>query len=345
MDAGRWPSVTAFAIKRKAHTFCIRLLRVFALHLSTTMQKTDRIYIAGHRGLAGSAIHRELQRAGYANIVTRTSAELNLRERDTVRDFFEKERPQVVAVAAAKVGGIKANNDFPVEFLLWNLQIQNNVIEAAAEFGVEKLLFLGSSCIYPKHAHQPITEDALLTGPLEPTNDAYAIAKIAGIKLCQSYSRQYGKRFISAMPTNLYGPGDNFDLANSHVLPALLRKIHEAKMRGYNEVVVWGTGTPRREFLHADDLAAACRFLLENYDEPALINVGYGDDVTIRELAETICEVVGFQGALTFDTTKPDGTPRKLMDSTRLRALGWKPTISLREGIRTTYEWYLHQHK
>ena len=343
MDAGRWPSVTAFAIKRKARTFSIRLLRAFALHLSATMQKTDRIYIAGHRGLAGSAIHRELQRAGYASIVTRTSAELNLRERDTVRTFFEKERPQVVAVAAAKVGGIKANNDFPVEFLLWNLQIQNNVIEAAAEFGVEKLLFLGSSCIYPKHAHQPIAEDALLTGPLEPTNDAYAIAKIAGIKLCQSYSRQYGKRFISAMPTNLYGPGDNFDLANSHVLPALLRKIHEAKLRGYNEVVVWGTGTPRREFLHADDLAAACRFLLENYDDPALINVGYGDDVTIRELAETICEVVGFQGALTFDTTKPDGTPRKLMDSSRLRALGWQPTISLREGIRTTYEWYLQK--
>ena len=343
MDAGRWPSVTAFHSKRKARTFYIRLLRVFALHLSTTMQKTDRIYIAGHRGLAGSAIHRELQRAGYANIVTRTSADLNLRERDTVRAFFENERPQVVAVAAAKVGGIKANSDFPVEFLLWNLQIQNNVIEAAAEFGVEKLLFLGSSCIYPKHAHQPITEDALLTGPLEPTNDAYAIAKIAGIKLCQSYSRQYGKRFISAMPTNLYGPGDNFDLANSHVLPALLRKIHEAKTRGYHEVVVWGTGTPRREFLHADDLAAACRFLLENYEDPALINVGYGDDVTIRELAETICEVVGFKGALTFDTTKPDGTPRKLMDSSRLRALGWQPTISLREGIRTTYEWYLHQ--
>ena len=344
MDAGRWPSVTAFAIKRKARTFYIRLLHVFALHLSTTMQKTDRIYIAGHRGLAGSAIHRELQRAGYANFLTRTSAELNLRERDTVRAFFEKERPQVVAVAAAKVGGIKANSEFPVEFLLWNLQIQNNVIEAAADFGAEKLLFLGSSCIYPKFAPQPISEDALLTGALEPTNDAYAIAKIAGIKLCQSYSRQYGKRFISAMPTNLYGPGDNFDLANSHVLPALLRKVHEAKQRGDSEVVVWGTGTPRREFLHADDLAAACRFLLENYDDPALINVGYGDDVTIHELAETICEAVDFKGALTFDTTKPDGTPRKLMDSSRLRALGWQPAISLRDGIRTTYDWYLRQH-
>ena len=308
------------------------------------MQKTDRIYIAGHRGLAGSAIHRELQRAGYANFLTRTSAELNLRERDSVRAFFEKERPQVVAVAAAKVGGIKANSEFPVEFLLWNLQIQNNVIEAAADFGAEKLLFLGSSCIYPKFAPQPISEDALLTGALEPTNDAYAIAKIAGIKLCQSYSRQYGKRFISAMPTNLYGPGDNFDLANSHVLPALLRKVHEAKQRGDSEVVVWGTGTPRREFLHADDLAAACRFLLENYDDPALINVGFGDDVTIHELAETICEVVDFKGALTFDTTKPDGTPRKLMDSSRLRALGWQPAISLRDGIRTTYDWYLRQH-
>ena len=307
------------------------------------MQKTDRIFVAGHRGLAGGAILRELQHAGYSNLLTRGSKDLDLRERGAVRAFFEKERPQVVAVAAAKVGGIKANNDFPVEFLLWNLQIQNNVIEAAADFGAEKLLFLGSSCIYPKFAKQPIAESELLTGALEPTNEAYAIAKIAGIKLCQAYAREFGRKFISAMPTNLYGPGDNFDLNSSHVLPALLRKVHEAKLAGAKEVIVWGTGTPRREFLHVDDLASACRFLLENHDDPALINVGFGDDVTIRELAETVCEAVGFSGSLTFDTTKPDGTPRKLMDSSRLLALGWKPRIALREGIRRTYEWYLHE--
>ena len=305
------------------------------------MQKNDRIFVAGHRGLAGGAILRELQRSGYTNQITRTSKELNLRDREATRAFFDKERPQYVAVAAAKVGGIKANNDLPVEFLLWNLQIQNNLIEAAADFGVEKLLFLGSSCIYPKFANQPIAESELLTGTLEPTNEAYAIGKIAGIKLCQAYAREYGKKFISAMPTNLYGPGDNFDLNSSHVLPALMRKVHEAKLAGAPEVMVWGSGTPRREFLHVDDLAAACRFLLESYDDPALINVGYGDDVTIRALAETVCEVVGFQGALTFDRTKPDGTPRKLMDSTRLLSLGWKPAIPLKEGIRQTYEWYL----
>jgi GDP-L-fucose synthase len=307
------------------------------------MQKTDRIFVAGHRGLAGGAILRELERTGYRNTITRRSDELNLRDRDATRAFFEKERPQIVVVAAAKVGGIKANNDFPVEFLLWNLQLQNNVIEAAADFGAEKLLFLGSSCIYPKHAEQPIREDSLLTGALEPTNEAYAIAKIAGIKLCQAYARQHGRRFISAMPTNLYGPGDNFDLASSHVLPALLRKIHEAKQRGDQEVIVWGTGNPRREFLHADDLAAACVFLLEKYDEPTLINVGFGDDLTIRELAATICEIVGFTGDLSFDISKPDGTPRKLMDSSRIHALGWKPAIALRDGIRMTYEWYLKQ--
>ncbi len=307
------------------------------------MQKNDLIYVAGHRGLAGGAIHRELQRCGYTNLITRPSKELNLRDREATRAFFEKERPQAVVVAAAKVGGIKANNDFPVEFLLWNLQIQNNLIEAAADFGVERLLFLGSSCIYPKFAKQPIPETELLGGYLEPTNEAYAIAKIAGIKLCQAYAKQHGKRFISAMPTNLYGPGDNFDLNNSHVLPALMRKVHEAKLRHDSEVVVWGTGTPRREFLHVDDLANGCRFLLENYDGIDLVNVGYGDDVTIRELAETICEVVGFGGALKFDTTKPDGTPRKLMDSSRLRAMGWTPSIALRDGIRSTYEWYLQQ--
>ena len=307
------------------------------------MQKNDLIFVAGHRGLAGGAIHRELQRCGYTNLITRPSKELNLRDREATRAFFEKERPQAVVVAAAKVGGIKANNDFPVEFLLWNLQIQNNIIEAAADFGVERLLFLGSSCIYPKFAKQPIPETELLGGYLEPTNEAYAIAKIAGIKLCQAYAKQHGKRFISAMPTNLYGPGDNFDLNNSHVLPALMRKVHEAKLRNDSEVVVWGTGTPRREFLHVDDLANGCRFLLENYDGIDLVNVGYGDDVTIRELAETICEVVGFGGALKFDTTKPDGTPRKLMDSSRLRAMGWTPSIALRDGIQSTYEWYLQQ--
>lgn len=307
------------------------------------MQKNDRIFVAGHRGMAGGAILRELGARGYGNVLTRSSSELDLKNREATRAFFEKERPQHVAVAAAKVGGIKANSDFPVEFLLWNLQIQNNLIEAAADFGVEKLLFLGSSCIYPKLAPQPIPESALLTSPLEPTNEAYAIAKIAGIKLCQAYARQYSKRFISAMPTNLYGPGDNFDLQNSHVLPALLRKIHEAKISGAGEVVVWGTGSPKREFLHVDDLAAACVFLMESYEDSELINVGFGKDATIKELAELISEVVGFNGTLTFDSSKPDGTPRKLMDSSRLLGLGWKPKIGLKEGIKSTYEWYLTQ--
>jgi GDP-L-fucose synthase len=307
------------------------------------VKNNDLIFVAGHRGLAGSAITRELLARGYARILTRTRSEVDLQQREAVFRFFEKERPGVVVVAAAKVGGIKANNDFPVEFLLENLKIQNNLIEASAEFGVEKLLFLGSSCIYPKFAPQPISEDSLLTGALEPTNEAYAIAKIAGIKLCQAYARQYGRNFISAMPTNLYGPGDNFDLNNSHVLPALLRKVHEAKLAGDGSVMVWGTGTPRREFLHVDDLAGACRFLLENYDSPEVVNIGYGEDVTIRELAETICEIVDFRGALVFDASKPDGTPRKLMDSTKLMRLGWKPGITLRKGIQQTYDWYLKQ--
>jgi GDP-L-fucose synthase len=304
------------------------------------MQIKEEIFIAGHRGLAGGAILREFQGAGYANLLTHTHAELDLTDRQAVRDFFAKARPGIVILAAAKVGGIKANNDHPVEFLLQNLKIQNNVIESAAEFGTRKLLFLGSSCIYPKFAPQPIPEDALLTSALEPTNEAYALAKIAGIKLCQAYSRQYGKDFICAMPTNLYGPGDNFDLNDSHVLPALLRKVHEAKIAGARHVTVWGTGTPRREFLHVADLANACRFLVENYDQPAIINVGFGEDVTIRELAETICDVVGFKGELVFDTTKPDGTPQKLLDSSRLLGLGWKPQIELREGIAGTYDWY-----
>jgi len=307
------------------------------------VQKSDTIFIAGHRGLAGSAIHRELSTHGYQSLLTRSRSELDLGDRTAVRRFFEDERPQVVVMAAAKVGGIKANNDYPVEFLLENLRIQNNVIEAAHDFDTAKLLFLGSSCIYPKFAPQPIPETALLTGALEPTNDAYAVAKIAGIKLCEAYSREYQRDFISAMPTNLYGPGDNFDLAHSHVLPALLRKVHEAKVSGASEVTVWGTGKPRREFLHVDDLASACRFLLENYDSPEIINVGCGEDVSIRELAELICEVVGFDGELVFDSSKPDGTPRKLLDIQRLKSLGWAPRVGLREGLAQTYAWYLRE--
>ncbi len=291
--------------------------------------------------MVGSAIVRALASQGFTQILTRPRAELDLLDRSAVRAFFEKERPEFVIDAAARVGGIVANSEKPVEFLLENLTLQNNLIEAAADFGCAKLLFLGSSCIYPKLAPQPIREDALLTGPLEPTNDAYAIAKIAGIKLCQAYAREYGKNFLSAMPTNLYGPHDNFDLHTSHVLPALIRKIHEAKKSGAPEVLVWGTGTPRREFLHADDLADACVFLLKNYDSPDLINIGSGTDVTIRELAELVCEVLGYDGTLAFDPTKPDGTPRKLMDSSRLFSLGWKPKISLREGIAHAHAWFL----
>jgi GDP-L-fucose synthase len=305
------------------------------------MTPDSKIFVAGHRGMVGSAVVRALEKQGFASIVVRTRQEVDLLDRHAVRAFFAAERPDYVVDAAARVGGIIANSEKPVEFLVENLTIQNNVIQAAADFGCAKLLFLGSSCIYPKMAPQPIPESALLTGPLEPTNDAYAIAKIAGIKLCQAYAREYGKNFLSGMPTNLYGPFDNFDLHTSHVLPALIRKVHEAKKNAVREVVVWGTGTPRREFLHADDLAEACVFLLKNYDSPELINIGFGDDVTIRELAETVCEVVGFDGQLVFDTSKPDGTPRKLMDSSRLFSLGWKPRIPLREGIADAYAWFL----
>jgi len=305
------------------------------------MEKSAKIFIAGHRGLAGGAIKRRLATEGFTNLVTRDRAQLDLRDGPAVAQFFARERPEVVVLAAARVGGIKANADYPVEFLVENLSIQNNVIPAAHAHGVGKLLFLGSSCIYPKFAPQPIPEAALLTGPLEPTNDAYAIAKIAGIKLCQSYAAEYGENYISAMPTNLYGPGDNFDLASSHVLPALLRKAHTAKTSGAREMVVWGTGQPRREFLHVDDMADACVFLLQHYDSPEIINVGCGEDVTIRELTELICDVVGFGGELAFDATKPDGTPRKLLDVSKLMALGWQPKISLREGIARTYEWFL----
>jgi len=305
------------------------------------MEKAAKIFVAGHRGMVGSAVVRRFQQAGFENILTRTRQELDLMDRSAVRAFFEAERPDYVVDAAARVGGIAANFEKPVEFLIENLTIQNNVIQAAADFGVMKLLFLGSSCIYPKLAPQPLTEDALLTGLLEPTNDAYAIAKIAGIKLCQAYAREYGKNFISGMPTNLYGPNDNFDLHTSHVLPALIRKVHEAKKDGAQEVSVWGSGTPRREFLHVDDLADACFFLLENYDSPEIVNIGCGEDVSIRELAETVCEVLGFEGALVFDSSKPDGTPRKLMHVGRLLALGWKPRIGLKDGIRDAYDWFL----
>ena len=305
------------------------------------MQKSEKIFVAGHRGMVGSALIRALEVAGFSKLLKRDRSELDLGDSAAVSKFFAKEKPEVVIFAAAKVGGIKANNDQPVEFLLENLRVQNSVIAAAHENGARKLLFLGSSCIYPKLTPQPIPESALLSGPLEPTNEAYAIAKIAGVKLCQAFSREYGANFVSAMPTNLYGPNDNFDLETSHVLAALLRKAYEAKKSSARELVVWGTGTPRREFLHADDCASACLFLLEKYDSPEIVNVGWGEDISIRELAELVCEVVGFDGELSWDKTKPDGTPRKLLDVSKLRGLGWTPTIPLRDGIAQAYDWFL----
>ncbi len=307
-----------------------------------------RIYIAGHRGLVGSAIHRALERKGYTNIMTRTHAELDLTDGAAVVRFFAEQRPDFVFLAAAKVGGILANNTYPADFIRDNLAIQSNVIEAAYRHGVSRLLFLGSSCIYPKFAPQPMPESCLLTGPLEPTNRPYALAKIAGIEMCWSYNRQYGTRFLAAMPTNLYGPNDNFDLNNSHVLPALIRKAAEAKKAGAAEISVWGSGTPRRELLYSDDLAEACVFLMSLDEalygtllsemEPPLINIGTGEDVTIRELAELVAKVVGFAGELVFDATKPDGTPRKLMDVTKLHTLGWHHQVQLEQGIRLTWE-------
>ena len=305
------------------------------------LDRSEKIFVAGHRGMVGSAFIRRLESEGFSNLLVRDRSKLDLRDESAVAKFFAEEKPAVVILAAAKVGGIKPNNDFPVEFLLENLRIQNNVIRSAYEHGARKLLFLGSSCIYPKLAPQPIPETALLSGPLEPTNEAYAIAKIAGIKLCQAYARERGANFISLMPTNLYGPNDNFDLETSHVLAALLRKAHEAKTRKNSELIVWGSGKPRREFLHVDDLASACVLLLEQYDSPEIINVGFGEDISIRELAELICDVIGFDGELTWDASKPDGTPRKLLDVTKLQALGWKPSIRLRNGISQTYEWFL----
>jgi GDP-L-fucose synthase len=300
----------------------------------------SRIYVAGHRGLVGSAVVRFLAGQGFENLITRSHKELDLTEQSAVRKFFDSTRPQAVIMAAARVGGIHANNSHPAGFLRDNLLIQDNVIDSAYRYGVEKFIFLGSSCIYPRLAPQPIKEDSLLTGPLEPTNEWYAIAKIAGIKMCQAYRREYGFNAISLMPTNLYGPGDNFDLQKSHVLPALIRKFHEAKSRGDKTVELWGTGKPRREFLHVDDLAEAVLYLLQNYDAEPIVNVGWGKDVTILELAELIMSAIGYKGGITFDSTKPDGTPRKLLDIGRLTELGWRPRISLNEGIEATYAWF-----
>ncbi|MEK6455537.1 GDP-L-fucose synthase [Caldifermentibacillus hisashii] len=305
------------------------------------MDRKSRIFVAGHRGLVGSAILRKLKEYGYENIITRSRNELDLTKFDDVEKFFQEERIDYVFLAAAKVGGILANDTYPADFLRENILIQNNVIHNAYTYGVKKLLFLGSSCIYPKYSKQPIKEDYLLTGKLEPTNEWYAIAKIAGIKMAQAYSKQYGFNVISLMPANLYGPNDNFDLKTSHVLPALLRKFHEAKVNNMDTVTIWGTGTPRREFLHVDDLADACIFLMNNYDSPEIINVGTGKDISILKLAQKIKEIVGFKGRIVTDTSKPDGTPRKLLDITKLNNLGWKSKIPLSRGIEETYSWFL----
>ena len=307
------------------------------------MNRNDRIYIAGHTGLVGSAIMRRLHAEGCSELISGTHSELDLSSQSAVDAFFSATRPDYVFLAAARVGGIQANSNFPAEFIYSNLSIQTNVIHAAWKYNVKKLLFLGSSCIYPKHAPQPINEDYLLTGPLETTNEWYAVAKIAGIKMCQAYRRQYGFNAIAAMPTNLYGPGDNFDLENSHVLPALLRKFHEAKIRNKNEVIIWGSGKPRREFMHVDDLADACVFLMKHYEQEKIINAGTGKDISISELAYLIKEISGFHGSLEFDTSKPDGTPRKLLDVSRLSELGWKAGIGFEQGIKDTYDWYVRQ--
>jgi GDP-L-fucose synthase len=310
------------------------------------MEKDAKIYIAGHRGMVGSAMFRRLQQAGFSNFVTRTSSELDLRNQQAVSDFFAQEKPDYVLLAAAKVGGINANNIYRGEFLYDNLMIQNNVIHSSYQNGVKKLLFLGSSCIYPKMAPQPLQENALLTGELESTNEPYAIAKIAGIKLCDAYRSQYGCNYISAMPTNLYGQHDNYDLKNSHVLPALIRKFHEAKEANAPEVEVWGTGTPRREFLHADDLADACYWLLENYNEPGLVNIGTGTDLSIRELAELVQRTVGYEGVIRFNTDYPDGTPRKLMDVSKLADAGWRYSTELEDGVQSVYaDFVQHEQK
>ncbi len=307
------------------------------------MKLTDRIYIAGHQGLVGSALLRSFERAGYRNLIVRTHAEVDLTDPQATERLFETERPDYVLLAAAKVGGILYNSTKPADFIRSNLAIALNVVDVAWRFHVKKLLFLGSSCIYPKYAPQPLKEEYLLSGPLEPTNEPYAVAKIAGIKLCQAYNRQYGADFVAVMPTNLYGPGDNFDLETSHVLPALIRKFHEAKMRGAGTVEVWGTGSPRREFLHVDDLADACMFIMQKYSGSEIINIGVGEDLSIRELTVMMREVIDFRGDVLYDDSKPDGTPQKLLDVTRLKGLGWQARIPLREGIASTYEWYCQQ--
>ena len=309
------------------------------------MQKQDKIYIAGHRGMVGSAIMRRLQQDGFNNIITRTSSELDLRSQEAVAKFFAEEKPDYVFLAAAKVGGIVANNTYRAEFIYENLMIEANIIHYAYKNDVSKLMFLGSSCIYPKLAPQPLTEESLLTGLLEETNEPYAIAKIAGIKMCDAYRSQYGCNFISVMPTNLYGPNDNYDLKNSHVLPALIRKFYEAKEEGKSDVMVWGSGTPKREFLYADDLADACVYLMHNYNESGLVNVGVGEDLSIKELAELVKDITGFEGDIVFDASKPDGTPRKLMDVSKLHSFGWKHKISLREGIEKAFADFLQKHK
>ena len=305
------------------------------------MSPSSKIFVAGYRGLVGSALVRTLQKLGFGNLVLRTHQELDLEDQAAVRRFFEKERPDYVFLAAAKVGGILANDSYRAEFIYNNLLIQCNVIDAAWRAGVERLLFLGSSCIYPRECPQPMREEYLLTGPLEHTNEPYAVAKIAGIKMCEAYNAQYGTHFVSVMPTNLYGPNDNFDLNTSHVLPALLRKAHEAKVSGAKTLTVWGTGQPKREFLHVDDMAAACVHVMQKEGFDGMVNIGSGEEVSIGELAETTCEVVGYSGRIEFDTSKPDGTPRKLLDVSLLRSLGWKPTITLKDGIRSTYDWFL----
>lgn len=309
------------------------------------MNKDSKIYVAGHRGLVGSAIVRNLKEKGYTNIVGKTHAELDLKDQKAVRKLFEEEKPEYVFLAAAKVGGINANNTNPADFIYENLEIQNNVIKAAFDYKVQKLLFLGSSCIYPKMCPQPIKEEYLLSGYLEPTNEAYALAKISGLKMCQFFKRQYGANFISCMPTNLYGPNDNFDLNSSHVMPALIRKFHEAKVKNEDFVEVWGTGKPLREFLHVDDMADGCVFLMESYDGEEHVNIGTGKEVTIRELAEMIKEVIGFEGELKFNMDKPDGTPRKLLDVSKLESLGWKYKIELKNGIKSAYEWFRENYK
>jgi GDP-L-fucose synthase len=309
------------------------------------MDKNSKIYVAGHRGLVGSALMRRLKKDGYKNLIFQTHTELDLTRQKQVEEFFEEEKPEYIFLAAAKVGGIYANNTYPAEFIYSNLAVETNIIHSSYVFGVKKLLFLGSSCIYPRKCPQPMKEEYLLSGFLEPTNEAYAIAKIAGIKMCQAYNRQYGTNFISVMPTNLYGPNDNFDLETSHVLPALIRKFHEAKTKNLSEVEIWGTGSPRREFLHVDDLSDACLFLMKNYNDSEIINIGLGKDQSIRELAEMIAEITGFKGTIRFDLSKPDGTPVKLLDVSNINSIGWKAKISLEEGIAKTYKWYVENIK